>query len=385
MPVVFLIATIAVLVGIFFAATGRGGELAYEHADHAPLDLGSVTAADVALLRPPTALWGYNMQVTDAALDQIARAVRDRDVTIAYLQEQLASAGRDGSYAEPGSAHARQAADSALAGFAQFSGLPQASGLPDAPAAAEILESHQPADPLEIAPSADPLEIAPSADPFELPTRIDTPEPAHSLAGFWDWDAETSAPPETPASPEAWASPETPASPEAWASPETPASPETWAYQETPVTADLPETAALTDLPETAALADPPETVTAGSPVAEITDSPDAETAEPLQSPQTPLVLKASPASGPYDATEPAEILQEPAPGDATQPAEVPHEPASGDATQPAEIRDPTQPSAALAPDDTHGPQGDFNAHDWWAEQREAARQEDTTPEEQSW
>ena len=96
MPVVFLITIAAVLVGIFFAATGRGGELAYEHADHAPLDLGPVSAADIALLRPPTALWGYNMQVTDAALDDIARAMRERDVTIAYLQEQLASYERNG-------------------------------------------------------------------------------------------------------------------------------------------------------------------------------------------------------------------------------------------------------------------------------------------------
>jgi hypothetical protein len=88
-PVVFVIAVLAVLVGVFFAATGRGGELAYEQTDHAPLDLGPVSAPDIALLRPPTALWGYNMQVTDEALDHIARAVRDRDITIAYLQEEL--------------------------------------------------------------------------------------------------------------------------------------------------------------------------------------------------------------------------------------------------------------------------------------------------------
>ena len=106
-PVLFLIAIVVVLVGIFFAATGRGGELSYEPADHAPLDLGPVSAADVALLRPPTAMWGYNMQVTDAALDQIARAVRDRDVTIAYLQDQLAGYERNGSYAEPRGGYAR--------------------------------------------------------------------------------------------------------------------------------------------------------------------------------------------------------------------------------------------------------------------------------------
>jgi len=79
-----------VLAGVFLAATGRGGELAYERVDHAPLDLGPVSAPDVGTLRPPTAMWGYNMQVTDEALDLIARAMRDRDVTIAYLQQQLA-------------------------------------------------------------------------------------------------------------------------------------------------------------------------------------------------------------------------------------------------------------------------------------------------------
>jgi DNA helicase HerA-like ATPase len=85
-----ILVAIAILVGVFFAATGRGGELAYEVADHAPLDLGPVSATDVALLRPPTALWGYNMQVTDEALERIAQAVRDRDVTIAFLQQRLA-------------------------------------------------------------------------------------------------------------------------------------------------------------------------------------------------------------------------------------------------------------------------------------------------------
>jgi hypothetical protein len=84
-----ILVAVAILVGVFFVATGRGGELAYEQADHAPLDLGPVSATDVVLLRPPTALWGYNMQVTDEALEQIAQAIRDRDVTIAFLQQRL--------------------------------------------------------------------------------------------------------------------------------------------------------------------------------------------------------------------------------------------------------------------------------------------------------
>lgn len=93
-PVVLVIGIVAILIGVFFVATGRGGELAYEHADHAPLDLGVISATDVALLRPPTALWGYNMQVTDEALDRIARSVRDRDIEIAFLRRKLADLGQ---------------------------------------------------------------------------------------------------------------------------------------------------------------------------------------------------------------------------------------------------------------------------------------------------
>jgi hypothetical protein len=88
-PVLLWVAIAVILIAVFYTATGRGGELAYEHADHAPLNLGAVSGADVALLRPPTALWGYNMQVTDSALDTIAQALRDRDVAIAHLQQQL--------------------------------------------------------------------------------------------------------------------------------------------------------------------------------------------------------------------------------------------------------------------------------------------------------
>jgi hypothetical protein len=130
-----IIAAVAVLVGVFYAATGRGGELAYEHADHAPLDLGSVSAADVAMLRPPTALWGYNMQVTDEALERIARAMRDRDVTIAYLRQQLAG---QGSGAAP-------APDAPLTPSTapQFSLASQTAPAPEFPAASQTVPAPQ--------------------------------------------------------------------------------------------------------------------------------------------------------------------------------------------------------------------------------------------------
>jgi hypothetical protein len=151
-----IVVAVAILAGVFFAATGRGGELAYEQADHAPLDLGPVSATDVALLRPPTALWGYNMQVTDEALEQIAQAVRDRDVTIAFLQQRLADlAGQ----AAPG-----RLAD--LAGHAAPGFQPAAPGFqPAAP-------GFQPAEPPRVhgAPHARPAESADPASP-EPPAR----------------------------------------------------------------------------------------------------------------------------------------------------------------------------------------------------------------------
>ena len=88
-PVLILVAAVVILAGVVVVASGRGGEIAPEYPDYPPIDLGPVTAADVALLRPPSAAWGYNMRVTDEALETIARAVTERDIKIAELQQQL--------------------------------------------------------------------------------------------------------------------------------------------------------------------------------------------------------------------------------------------------------------------------------------------------------
>jgi hypothetical protein len=115
-----ILVAVVILVGVFFVASGRGGEMAYEQADHAPLDLGPVSPTDVALLRPPTALWGYNMQVTDEALERIAQSIRDRDVTITFLQQRIADltapAGAVLQPGEPPRAHLPERAQPAEAG-----------------------------------------------------------------------------------------------------------------------------------------------------------------------------------------------------------------------------------------------------------------------------
>jgi len=90
-----VIAIIVVLAVVVYMARGRGGELSAERNDYVPLDLGPVSATDVALLRPPTGLWGYNMQATDEALERVAESIRERDVRIVALEQLVTDLSRD--------------------------------------------------------------------------------------------------------------------------------------------------------------------------------------------------------------------------------------------------------------------------------------------------
>ena len=91
MPVLLVLAGAVILVGVVAVALGRGGEMAEFASDYLPPTMdGVVTAADVASVRPPSALWGYNVQVTDEAFSRIAQVVTERDVEIAVLRQQLA-------------------------------------------------------------------------------------------------------------------------------------------------------------------------------------------------------------------------------------------------------------------------------------------------------
>lgn len=101
---VLLLAAAAVLGGVILVALGHGGEMAPFPADCAPPALERVTAADVALLQPPRSLWGYNVQITEDALQTIARAVTERDAEIERLRQQLAqlSPGAPALAEEPG-------------------------------------------------------------------------------------------------------------------------------------------------------------------------------------------------------------------------------------------------------------------------------------------
>ncbi len=90
-PILLLLAGVVILAGVVAVAMGRGGEMTEFATDSLPPTLdGVVTAEDVAVLRPPSSLWGYNVPATDEALNRIAQALTERDVEIAVLRQQLA-------------------------------------------------------------------------------------------------------------------------------------------------------------------------------------------------------------------------------------------------------------------------------------------------------
>jgi len=159
-----LIAAVVILVGIVFVATGRGGELSRERTDYAPLDLGPASATDIALLHPPTALWGYDMQATDEAMAQIAESVRERDVRIVALEQLVTDLSREPAPPPLSSPYlgARHRRPAEIAPAAQ---IPPAMGI--SPAA-------------EIAPAAEPPEQAEAGWPAQAdwPSDAGRPEQA---------------------------------------------------------------------------------------------------------------------------------------------------------------------------------------------------------------
>lgn len=109
-PVLLLLAGAVILAGVVAVSMGHGGEMAEFPSDYVPPALGDLlTAADVAMLRPPSALWGYNTQVIDEALSRIAQIVTERDVEIAVLRQQLADLRSGSGAVAPASARRAEA------------------------------------------------------------------------------------------------------------------------------------------------------------------------------------------------------------------------------------------------------------------------------------
>lgn len=89
MPVVLLLAALAILAGVVAVAIGRGGELAMFRPDTQAQQAVLATAADVAAFRPPLAFFGYSAPATDDALQRITAVVAERDAEVAWLRDEV--------------------------------------------------------------------------------------------------------------------------------------------------------------------------------------------------------------------------------------------------------------------------------------------------------
>jgi hypothetical protein len=98
-PVVIILAALAILGGIVVAAMGRGGELAPSSEGEPPV-ADFETGADVARYRPPPALLGYHAGATEYALLLAGRALADRDAEIAWLRSRLSELQPEGERQE---------------------------------------------------------------------------------------------------------------------------------------------------------------------------------------------------------------------------------------------------------------------------------------------
>ena len=81
---VLLIAAAGIVGGVLAVATGRGGEMAMF-----PRELPAValrTPADVAAVRLPHAVFGYQPEATSAVLNHVAKLLAERDAEIARLR-----------------------------------------------------------------------------------------------------------------------------------------------------------------------------------------------------------------------------------------------------------------------------------------------------------
>jgi hypothetical protein len=189
---VLLVAAAAILAGVVVAALGRAGEMATFAGDTAPIELDEVSATDVALLRPPMSLWGYNAQATEDALRVIARSVTARDVEIATLRRELAdlqsrqdgvrasgTGGRPAGPVRPGEPAGPGGAAS-TAGAASSGGLAGSGGLASSAGAASAGGPPNAASP--VSPAGPPAGQPRPADP---PGRGPLAEEEHRADPPW--------------------------------------------------------------------------------------------------------------------------------------------------------------------------------------------------------
>jgi hypothetical protein len=86
---VLLLAAVAILGGVMVVAMGRGGEIAAFRRDRPVAFTPIRTPADIATLRFPIGLLGYQVRATADALTAMANLLAERDYEIATLRSEL--------------------------------------------------------------------------------------------------------------------------------------------------------------------------------------------------------------------------------------------------------------------------------------------------------
>jgi hypothetical protein len=90
---VLLAAAVAILAGVVAVAMGSGGELAISRRDLPVIPPRIRTASDVARLRLPLGLFGYQAESADQVLDILAGRLAEQDAEIARLRQNVQGLG----------------------------------------------------------------------------------------------------------------------------------------------------------------------------------------------------------------------------------------------------------------------------------------------------
>jgi hypothetical protein len=90
---VLLAAAVGILAGVVAVAMGSGGELGISRRDLPVIPPRIRTASDVARLRLPLGLFGYQAESADQVLDLLAGRLAEQDAEITRLREKVQGLG----------------------------------------------------------------------------------------------------------------------------------------------------------------------------------------------------------------------------------------------------------------------------------------------------
>ncbi|GAA2420440.1 hypothetical protein GCM10010191_34600 [Actinomadura vinacea] len=88
MVVVLVLACLAVLGTVVVLAMGQGGELSAARRDRPLPPPGDPAYGEVPPAGLPHAVWGYQIDVTDQAIERLRRALYERDVRVDGLERE---------------------------------------------------------------------------------------------------------------------------------------------------------------------------------------------------------------------------------------------------------------------------------------------------------